>query len=113
VKSIYISGGMSSYPQSNFHAFDYARDLLVFEGWFVFSPADHDRELGFDPTNGSIQETGWTPEMMAAAADWDLTVIQHADAIYMLEGWELSKGARAEHAVAVWLGKQIFYESAM
>jgi hypothetical protein len=31
-------------------------------------------------------------------------------AIYMLRGWESSKGARAEHAVAVWLGLEIIYQ---
>ena len=32
------------------------------------------------------------------------------DAIYMLRGWENSKGARAEHAVAVWIGLEIIYQ---
>jgi hypothetical protein len=33
-----------------------------------------------------------------------------SDAIYMLRGWEQSKGARAEHAVAVWIGLEIIYQ---
>lgn len=32
------------------------------------------------------------------------------DAIYMLRGWENSKGATAEHAVAKWIGLEIIYQ---
>lgn len=30
--------------------------------------------------------------------------------IYMLRGWENSKGATAEHAVAKWIGLEIIYQ---
>ena len=32
------------------------------------------------------------------------------DAIYMLRGWQDSKGATAEHAVAKWIGLEIIYQ---
>lgn len=32
------------------------------------------------------------------------------DAIYMLRGWEQSKGATAEHAVAKWIGLELIYQ---
>ena len=40
----------------------------------------------------------------------DLDVIFESDAMYMLRGWEKSDGARAEHALAVYLGLSIQYQ---
>ena len=41
--------------------------------------------------------------------DRDLDALATCDAIYMLPGWEKSKGASAEHAVAQWRGLTVFY----
>ena len=41
------------------------------------------------------------------------TFYGHADALYMLHGWEHSLGARAEHAVAVALTLPIAYEGSV
>lgn len=39
----------------------------------------------------------------------DLKVLIRCDAILMLDNWTNSKGAKIEHAVAVGLGLQLFY----
>ena len=36
--------------------------------------------------------------------------VARCDAIYMLDGWEESEGATAEHKLAEELGQEIFYE---
>lgn len=41
----------------------------------------------------------------------DEALVKKADALFMLEYWEDSKGALAEHALAIACGIPIFYES--
>lgn len=43
--------------------------------------------------------------------DIDLAIVRSCDAIYMLKGWKLSKGAFLEHAYAEYLGIEIIYQS--
>jgi hypothetical protein len=98
----------------NFPAFDDARDRLRAAGWEVASPADMDRQAGFDPADlptthdWSIIPDGFD---FNAAFERDIQAVRECDFIYMLDGWEKSKGARAEKAVAEWLGKTIMYQS--
>ena len=40
----------------------------------------------------------------------DVDAIFQCEMIYMLRGWENSKGARAEHALANWIGLEIIYQ---
>lgn len=108
-KSIYIAGPMTGYQNYNFAAFDKARDKLNAEGWTVISPADIDRENGFDALKGDDPEIV-TKEFMRRAMRADLDALQRVDAIYMLEGWEKSKGATAEYHVAKWRGIEVMFE---
>ncbi len=39
-----------------------------------------------------------------------LALLEECDSIYMLKGWEHSKGAQMEHTFAAGLGKEIVYE---
>jgi len=104
---IYVAGPMRNYHDFNFPAFDAASKRLREAGWIVNSPAEHDRESGFDETQNTLE--GFD---IHAAFAWDMDVICHrADAIYMLEGWEGSIGARIEHDVAKFIGLEIIYET--
>lgn len=122
----------------NFPSFDRARDELKAKGFEVVSPADIDREGGFnpediDPLNWNPHDAGrwmweeYNPESITHYYESkgleppklrsldqvvrdDLEQVQKADCLYMLTGWENSKGAQAEHAVAEWLNKVIIYE---
>ncbi|MEJ8918077.1 DUF4406 domain-containing protein [Escherichia coli] len=40
-----------------------------------------------------------------------LAMVRSADAIYLLKGWDVSAGARAEHALAEKLGLTVIYEA--
>lgn len=42
------------------------------------------------------------------AAERDLAAILTCDSIHLLPGWQESKGARAERAVAEWIGLGVF-----
>lgn len=96
--------GVKSY---NFPAFDAARDMLRAEGWSVISPADMDRELGFDPDDTAFVIT---KEFLELAMKRDIEAIYKVDAIYMLDGWQESIGARAEHALATWRHIEVIYQ---
>lgn len=113
--TVYLAGPMRGYPFYNFPIFDYVRDALIVRKYIVFSPADYDRDKGFDPAS-LPKDHNWheIPEGfdMLEAARTDLNAIFECDAIVMLHGWEESTGATAEHAVAKWIGKTIFYETA-
>lgn len=104
MRSIYIAGPMTGYPEFNFPAFDAARDYLE-RDWNVISPADMDRELGFDPAWDDV-----TAEFLRDAMRRDIDAVMHVDALYALAGWEQSKGASAEVALAKWRGIPVHYE---
>jgi hypothetical protein len=44
------------------------------------------------------------------AIDRDVAAIRTCKAIYMLRGWQSSKGANAEKALAEWMGLKVFYQ---
>jgi hypothetical protein len=116
VKSIYVAGKMRGIPHFNFPAFDKARDQLISEGWEVVSPADIDRESGFDamdmPADSDWNSVdGLEGFDLFESFDRDIAAIRKCDSIYMLKGWENSTGATAEHACAKWLLKEIIYEN--
>lgn len=112
-KSIYIAGPMRGHPLFNFPAFDAAAELLRAEEWVVYSPAEADRDLGFDERG----HTGNEPitelvnfdhrEAMCNVCEF---ICMEADAIYMLKGWGHSMGARAEWALALAIGLEVIYE---
>ena len=94
---VYLAGPMRGVPKSNFAAFDFAADKLR-EDHIVFSPADNDRETDnqgadFDIRRALRDDTRW--------------ICMHADAVALLPGWENSKGAKAELALAEALGLTI------
>jgi len=100
---------MTGLPLFNFPAFDAARDMLLSCGEEVFSPADLDRQLGFDPIKNPDTEV--TEAFLSMARERDIEAIKDAKAIYMLDGWEKSVGARAEFALAQWYGLSVTYQT--
>ena len=109
MKTIYVAGGMRGYKDFNFPAFDAARDMLLQQGWNVISPADLDRARGIEGI-GMRGDEPFTTEQVEQFVREDVEAVIKADAIYLLKGWENSKGARSEKAVAEWLGREILFE---
>lgn len=102
---LYIAGPMRGIPEFNFPRFDWAELVLTTAGHATVSPAQHDREEGFDPAgmdgNEDLGELGFD---LKAALGWDLEQVANADGVAVLDGWERSSGARAEVATAHALG---------
>jgi hypothetical protein len=94
---------MRNYPRLNFEAFDAARDRGLRLGFDIISPADMDRAMGIDPD----RPPKLTPEFVRKIVAQDVEAVMASDAVALLEGWELSTGARAEKYLAEWLGLEI------
>lgn len=98
---IYLAGPMSGYDEFNFPAFEAAAKKLREQGHHVFSPAEAD-----DIYFGSREEVTrqYTEDRDAAFKKCmrvDLGyIMDHAEGIALLPGWEKSKGALAELALA-------------
>lgn len=108
----YLAGKMTGLPEYNFPAFFAAEEVLTAQGWDVVSPAKHDVELGiaWEGTTGfeTEEELGENYSFKEAIL-WDLQQVADADAIHLLPGWETSRGANLEKALADLLGKLVFY----
>lgn len=126
-KSAYIAGKMRGVPYYNFPAFDKARDRLVGLGLKALSPADMDREAGFDPfmeefhfradpTNGIVYDWNTLPKDfdLPAAIERDNKAIDDPDtvAVYVIhEGISESAGGMAEIERAMKRGKIILFDT--
>jgi len=93
MKSIYIAGPMTGLPDLNFPAFHAAAAMLRAQGHDVINPA----EINPD------QAMPWKECMRR-----DLAAVVFCEAIYLLPGWQASKGATLEHHVAERLGLTIY-----
>lgn len=122
MKSVYIAGPMTGYPEFNFPAFFSAQKQLEEQGWKVFNPAEKDVEAHVHEMiayeNGDAIASVKEGFDFQAAFEWDCNKVIYADGIYMLKGWEKSTGARAEWAVAQFIKAnkpeyQIMYEGSV
>jgi len=125
-KVIYVAGPMRGYDNWNYDAFNKHSEALRSKGWTVVNPAELDsncakeEKIGPWPTDGVLESDphSFNPgvnyhhqEFLREVLLRDLTYIaRECSAIYMLEGWENSKGAKAEWALAKALSLEIFYQ---
>ena len=85
---IYIAGPMRSYPAFNFPAFHAAAKDLRERGHAVWSPAENDEKMGFDPSKATglfhyrriIDRTNFAPGTYAG----DVTLVNWPQNDYML-----------------------------
>ncbi len=108
---------MRGYPEFNFPEFHKAAARLRADGHEVFSPAERDNERhGTDISKGNLTgdadlaatQHGFSiREALAMDCQW---ICEHGTAVFMLRGWENSKGAKAERALADALGHMIWYQ---
>jgi hypothetical protein len=108
--NVYLAGPMRGYVNFNFPAFDYAAAKLRAMGFYVFSPAERDRDehgSGLEDNaegceDKAAKEHGFS--LRDALHDDTTWICQSAHAIALLPGWEKSSGAQAELALAKALG---------
>lgn len=98
-KSIYISGGITGRLIEDVEKnFRYAELILHQKGWNVVNPLNIDHQ----------ENSTWATYMLT-----DLAALIPCDAIYMLQDWNKSHGARIEHAFAIAMGKMIYYSASV
>ncbi|MBS5907860.1 MAG: DUF4406 domain-containing protein [Dysgonomonas mossii] len=92
---VYISGPITGLPYEEVEkAFSKAEASLKEQGHEVVNPLN----------NGLPRESTWNEHMRA-----DLKLLLDCDAIYMLNGWEYSKGASLEYDLAIDLGFKLIH----
>lgn len=91
---VYISGPITGVPDYK-EKFEEAKRKLIAEGHAVFNPAEVC--LGENAT--------WEDYMRV-----DVKALCDCDAIFMMNGWQLSKGARVENYLAIKLGLLVMNE---
>lgn len=101
MKSIYIAGPMRGLPDYNYPAFDAAADALKQSGWEVENPAAIGRVYG------TPEEINAEKNLLAWVMNAERRRLALCDAIFLLDGWEKSAGARKELALALALGLDI------
>jgi len=113
---LYVAGPMRGFPEFNFPAFHAAAKKLREEGHTVFSPAEkdeevHGKEFSKQFKTGSLEDVTALGFSLRRALGDDLEwICKEADGVYLLKGWEKSKGANAEKATAEALGLVVMYE---
>ena len=93
--NVYLAGPMTGIEDYNFPAFIQKAKELRAKGLTVFSPAEADLEKWGDMEG--VKKNATYRECLKTDL---LYILDHADAIYLLPGWEKSKGVAAELALA-------------
>tara|TARA_Y100001937_G_scaffold66924_1_gene91496 strand:+ start:638 stop:1015 length:378 start_codon:yes stop_codon:yes gene_type:complete len=115
-QTIYVAGPMRGYEDFNYPAFHEAERILESIGWDVVNPAkmdaeELDKKEGVDPLTFDPHKSAEDQETLRHLLSRDLeAVAKKCTAIYMLDGWEESRGALAEWQLARALGIKIYYE---
>lgn len=111
--NIYLAGRMSGMPDYNFPVFAKYAQKLRDQGHFVFSPAEADLE-----DYGTVEKVREADDALKHKPNalwcerleidfrW---ILMTADAIALIPGWEESKGANAELALARAMELEVIY----
>jgi len=109
--TFYITGPMRGIKDYNFPAFDGAAKRARAKGWGVISPAEEDREHGVEaPADQGVLDKQKRENIIdKTTIRGDCEILLNldkgrGDGVILLPGWRRSTGARAEIALALWLG---------
>jgi hypothetical protein len=99
---VYVAGPMRGLADWNFPAFDAAEKRWTDAGHKVTTPASIAR------TTGARFGDQADPMVERLAIQVDLVYVSYSDAVALLPGWERSKGATVELALAQFLGLLVY-----
>jgi hypothetical protein len=94
---VYVAGPMSGLADMNYPAFNDAAARLRAKGWHVENPAEN-------PDPHVDASCHWTAYMRMG-----ISQLMTCHAIYLLPGWQQSKGASLEYLIAQRLGLQVMH----
>ena len=104
-KHVYISGPMSGFENYNFEAFDNAAKYIRDRGDIAVNPASRGKEWVAKNGNREMTDNEYRRIMIDCLND-----LRSCDAIFLLKGWEKSKGAKQELSVALINKKEVEVE---
>lgn len=106
---VYVAGPMTGYALYNFPAFAQAAERWRAKGHDVITPPEITEAVwnerfcrSYDP---AFDRAEWGDPITCELFQRDLAAVCTVDALALLPGWERSKGAKMEIAVARTLGK--------
>lgn len=102
---IYVAGPMTGIPEHNLPAFSAATKRLRKEGHVAFSPPEEDIKI-FGSIENAMKYNTYR-NAMKTDLNW---ILDNAEGIYLLKGWENSKGTAVELALANLLKLEVMYE---
>ncbi len=105
---VYIAGPMRDLPRWNFPAFDAAAAYLRGRGFDVVNPAEMDREEYGDAIEFALE---LSPGFIADALARDIAALATCDAIFLLAGWQGSRGTAVELSYARAAGLRVIYST--
>jgi len=109
-KIAYISGPISGLQNGNFDKFDLAQKELEKQGYIVVNPHEINKELyqkwasKLDDISQSTQDEIWRDFMKS-----DIRHLTLCSCVFVLDGWEDSRGSRIEIFLAQKLGMKVYY----
>lgn len=115
IRRVYIAGPIAGKPDGNRAAFRQAAKRIARRHWQPVNPLEvepHPHEGQPCPERGYApgeHDSGHTSSCCFMRAD--MTVMLTCDAIYLLEGWEHSRGARDEFVAACAAGLDVLFEA--
>ena len=101
----YLAGPMRGIDKWNFPAFDANAKWLRKMNYEVISPAEMDRDIGFNENDNSFVVT---KKFFEEAMRRDYAALTKCEAIFLMPHWEDSTGANLEVDFAKILGLKIF-----
>lgn len=109
IKKAYISGPISGIENGNKKNFCDAEIELIKLGYIAINPHNIGYKIEYDfilieNKTPELIKKNWQDHMRA-----DIIELCSCDCVFLLEGWETSKGANTELFVAEKLGLEIFY----
>ncbi len=111
---VYIAGPIAGKPSGNYLAFETAATRLRGRGYDAVNPHDvqpvaHAGDCPPGPQGGE-EGDGQVRHNAPCYMRTDMQALLDCDAIYLLDGWELSSGARTEFEVGRAAGLTLMYE---
>lgn len=101
---IYVAGPMRGYPNFNYPKFNGFTSELADAGWDVVNPVCVGESIA------DAEAINDDPALLEAVLAAEILALKTCDAVYLLNGWEKSDGARKEVAAAIAHGLKIYIE---